>query len=77
MRKMARCPEFVGYIRSLTGPLLMSTVHEAVLEGSRSVGREDALERWARLVRAVGENEARREVDAWLRKPYRLTMRDC
>jgi len=73
---MAQCPEFVGYIRSLTGPLLMSTVHEAVL-GSRSVGRKDAPERWARLVRAVGEDEARREVSAWLRKPYRLTMRDC
>lgn len=64
---------FVAYIRSLRSPCLTRTVHASVLEGRTSMGGgQRSLDLWNRLKAEVGEPEARRLVDEWIAKPYRL-----
>ncbi len=63
---------FVEYIRSIvSGPLLASTVHNAVLEGSTCFGK-NRLVLWEKLKAEIGEEEALLKVKKWIDKPYKL-----
>jgi hypothetical protein len=65
---------FKSYIRSICrGPCLANTVHQSILEGSRSMDLDGERTRlWKALVDEMGDAAARKAVSKWIEKPRKL-----
>lgn len=72
-------PDLVAYMKAICrGPLLASTVHNAIVEAADfglcgcSVGSE-AFQSWLLLRAKHGAEEADKAVRDWIDKPYQLS----